>query len=187
MDEHRFDAAVRAFAREGSRRTVLRGLLAGASCGVLSALGLGRALAACGAPGADCAAGAECCGGSCEGGHCCGTPGIACASPAECCGDGCVAGRCCKMPGAVCAAGAECCHGTCDANGRCCAAVEAACSSTSDCCDPGNNVCIAGVCRPPAGPPSGKEACKHGGWRTFTAPRVFKSQGDCVRFVQTGT
>lgn len=29
-------------------------------------------------------------------------------------------------------------------------------------------------------------ACTAGGWATFTTPRVFKSQGDCIRFVQTG-
>lgn len=37
----------------------------------------------------------------------------------------------------------------------------------------------------PAGPTS-KEQCKHGGWRNFTFPRVFKNQGDCIQFVNTG-
>ena len=37
----------------------------------------------------------------------------------------------------------------------------------------------------PAGPTS-KEQCKNGGWRTFTAPRRFKNQGDCIQFVNTG-
>ena len=42
---------------------------------------------------------------------------------------------------------------------------------------------------PPTPTPSGptdKEQCKHGGWRTFTAPRVFRNQGDCIQFVNTG-
>jgi hypothetical protein len=38
----------------------------------------------------------------------------------------------------------------------------------------------------PAGPPTSKDQCKHGGWRTFTVPRVFKNQGDCIKFVNTG-
>ena len=37
----------------------------------------------------------------------------------------------------------------------------------------------------PAGPMS-KEQCKQGGWRTFTSPRPFKNQGDCIQFVNTG-
>jgi hypothetical protein len=37
----------------------------------------------------------------------------------------------------------------------------------------------------PAGPTS-KDQCKHGGWRNFTVPRVFKNQGDCIKFVNTG-
>lgn len=28
--------------------------------------------------------------------------------------------------------------------------------------------------------------CQDGGWRTFTSPRAFKNQGDCIRFVNTG-
>lgn len=37
----------------------------------------------------------------------------------------------------------------------------------------------------PAGPTS-KDQCKNGGWRNFTSPRVFKNQGDCIQFVNTG-
>jgi uncharacterized delta-60 repeat protein len=36
------------------------------------------------------------------------------------------------------------------------------------------------------GPPTSKEECKHGGWRTFNIPREFKNQGDCIQFVMTG-
>lgn len=36
------------------------------------------------------------------------------------------------------------------------------------------------------GPPVSKDECKKGGWTTFNVPRVFKNQGDCVSFVETG-
>ena len=36
------------------------------------------------------------------------------------------------------------------------------------------------------GPPTSKEQCKNGGWRTFDTPRRFKNQGDCIQFVNTG-
>jgi uncharacterized delta-60 repeat protein len=36
------------------------------------------------------------------------------------------------------------------------------------------------------GPPTNKEECKHNGWRTFTIPRAFRNQGDCIQFVNTG-
>jgi hypothetical protein len=36
------------------------------------------------------------------------------------------------------------------------------------------------------GPPTNKDQCKNGGWETFTIPRKFKNQGDCVSFVNTG-
>lgn len=44
---------------------------------------------------------------------------------------------------------------------------------------------------PPTATPSGagptsKEQCKQGGWRSFTVPRTFKNQGDCIQFVNTG-
>ena len=32
------------------------------------------------------------------------------------------------------------------------------------------------------GPPTSKNACKHGGWKTFNHP-TFKNQGQCVSFV----
>jgi hypothetical protein len=34
--------------------------------------------------------------------------------------------------------------------------------------------------------PTKKEQCKNGGWMTFTIPRKFKNQGDCIQFVNTG-
>jgi hypothetical protein len=39
---------------------------------------------------------------------------------------------------------------------------------------------------PLVGPPTNKNQCKNGGWRTFNVPRCFKSEGDCVSFVETG-
>jgi hypothetical protein len=36
------------------------------------------------------------------------------------------------------------------------------------------------------GPPTNKDQCKNDGWKTFTIPRQFKNQGDCVSFVNTG-
>jgi YVTN family beta-propeller protein len=39
---------------------------------------------------------------------------------------------------------------------------------------------------PGIGPPTNKDQCKDGGWETFTIPRKFKNQGDCVSFVNTG-
>jgi uncharacterized delta-60 repeat protein len=39
---------------------------------------------------------------------------------------------------------------------------------------------------PRVGSPTNKEECKHNGWRTFTIPRAFKNQGDCIQFVNTG-
>lgn len=38
---------------------------------------------------------------------------------------------------------------------------------------------------PPTGPAT-KDACKNGGWATFSSPRAFKNQGDCIQFVNTG-
>jgi hypothetical protein len=34
--------------------------------------------------------------------------------------------------------------------------------------------------------PTTREECKHGGWATFTVPRRFKNQGDCIKYVNTG-
>ncbi len=34
--------------------------------------------------------------------------------------------------------------------------------------------------------PTKKEQCENGGWMTFTMPRTFKNQGDCIQFVNTG-
>jgi quercetin dioxygenase-like cupin family protein len=36
------------------------------------------------------------------------------------------------------------------------------------------------------GPPASTEACMADGWQTFTVPRLFKNQGDCVSWVETG-
>jgi YVTN family beta-propeller protein len=39
---------------------------------------------------------------------------------------------------------------------------------------------------PGIGPPTAKDQCKRGGWRTFTLPRTFKNQGECVSSVTAG-
>jgi hypothetical protein len=36
---------------------------------------------------------------------------------------------------------------------------------------------------PQVGPPTSKNACKKGGWKTFTIPKKFKNQGQCVSYV----
>jgi hypothetical protein len=36
------------------------------------------------------------------------------------------------------------------------------------------------------GPPTSKDQCKNCGWASFTTPRTFKNQGDCIQFVNTG-
>jgi quercetin dioxygenase-like cupin family protein len=36
------------------------------------------------------------------------------------------------------------------------------------------------------GPPASADACMAEGWQTFTVPRVFRNQGDCVSWVATG-
>ena len=35
------------------------------------------------------------------------------------------------------------------------------------------------------GPPIAAEECTDEGWRSFTVPRLFRNQGDCVSFVQS--
>ena len=39
---------------------------------------------------------------------------------------------------------------------------------------------------PLVGPPVNADECKKGGFSNFEFPRVFKNQGDCVKFVKTG-
>lgn len=34
--------------------------------------------------------------------------------------------------------------------------------------------------------PTTRDQCKMNGWRNFSSPRVFKNQGDCIQFVNTG-
>ena len=36
------------------------------------------------------------------------------------------------------------------------------------------------------GPPTNKDQCKTGGWKTFNTPRTFNNQGDCIQYVNTG-
>jgi hypothetical protein len=46
---------------------------------------------------------------------------------------------------------------------------------------------IGDTCDPLTGPPSNKEQCKNGNWMRFNFPRVFDNQGDCLRFLVSGT
>jgi len=39
---------------------------------------------------------------------------------------------------------------------------------------------------PQIGPPTNKDQCKNDGWMSFTVPRKFKNQGDCIQYVNTG-
>lgn len=56
------------------------------------------------------------------------------------------------------------------------------------CCgiDLGFRTYSGGTVTPPTGGPTTTAACKNGGWATFTSPRAFKNQGDCIQFVNTG-
>jgi hypothetical protein len=45
---------------------------------------------------------------------------------------------------------------------------------------------IGDACDTQTGPPQNKEQCKNGGWMRFNFPRTFRSQGDCIQFVNTG-
>jgi hypothetical protein len=48
------------------------------------------------------------------------------------------------------------------------------------------NITFNGVVQvpvPQVGPPTSKNACKNGGWKTFTTPKKFKNQGQCVSYV----
>jgi hypothetical protein len=50
-----------------------------------------------------------------------------------------------------------------------------------------NPLDAASKCPPSTtGPPTNINQCKNGRWRTFTIPRTFKNQGDCIQFVNTG-
>lgn len=37
-----------------------------------------------------------------------------------------------------------------------------------------------------AGGPANKDQCKNNGWSSFSSPRAFRNQGDCIQFVNTG-
>lgn len=45
---------------------------------------------------------------------------------------------------------------------------------------------IGDACDPHNGPPRDKDDCKDGLWQRYDVPRVFKNQGDCVSFTNTG-
>lgn len=45
---------------------------------------------------------------------------------------------------------------------------------------------IIDACDTQVGPPTNKDQCKNDGWKSFTFPRTFKNQGDCIQYVNTG-
>ena len=45
---------------------------------------------------------------------------------------------------------------------------------------------IGDACDSQTGPPQNMDQCKNGGWQRFDLPRLFKNQGDCIQFVNTG-
>jgi TolB protein len=45
---------------------------------------------------------------------------------------------------------------------------------------------IGDACDLQTGPPQNADQCKNGGWMRFDVPRVFKDQGDCIQYVNTG-
>jgi hypothetical protein len=34
--------------------------------------------------------------------------------------------------------------------------------------------------------PTDKNQCKNGGWTNFVVPHLFKNQGDCIQYINTG-
>jgi hypothetical protein len=45
---------------------------------------------------------------------------------------------------------------------------------------------IGDACDSQTGPPQNSNLCKNNGWQRFNFPRVFKNQGDCIQYVNTG-
>ena len=45
---------------------------------------------------------------------------------------------------------------------------------------------VGDACDAEIGPPFAGVQCKNDGFRFFNVPRVFRNQGDCMRFVKTG-
>lgn len=45
---------------------------------------------------------------------------------------------------------------------------------------------IGDACDTQIGPPRTKDQCKDNGWMRFNFPKLFKNQGDCIQFVNTG-
>ena len=129
--------------------------------------GAGLDAASCTGAGGACAAGTECCSGTCEGDVCVGgclADGETCATGAECCSDNCASGTCappvtmCTRVGNPCMDGASCCSGNCvDSGGAACAgggscvcaprvgctAAGGTCMNNRQCC---NGFCDSGSC-----------------------------------------
>ncbi|HYS80014.1 MAG TPA: hypothetical protein VEM76_04860, partial [Anaeromyxobacteraceae bacterium] len=112
----------------------------------------------CKLTGGSCAAGTDCCSGTCTSGKCadwtggsgsstsCQAPGGTCTGDADCC-----AGSACGIPdGAT--------HGTCQAAAAVCAATSQSCSTGVPCCS-ATDTCTNGACTPRAGCGSAYQAC----------------------------
>jgi hypothetical protein len=110
----------------------------------------------CGALGAACSSGDECCAGFCDRGACVAVPGDdgkACRSPGECSSGRCNSGVCGNLtfsllPGDLCVTGASCKSYSCDKSycgPRMCAAQGEKCMTDADCC---GRSCANGTCAP---------------------------------------
>jgi hypothetical protein len=144
--------------REDIRRLVEMSV--GATIALLVKASQGR----CDDLGGGCAAGSECCTGSCEAGVCCRARGEQCGDSAECCaGQACNGdGVCCeRASGATCGSDAECCTGRCNGGSCCKSGLGGKCEANADCCQ--------GSCEGPAtsGPSPGAGVCctNHAGSR----------------------
>jgi hypothetical protein len=42
------------------------------------------------------------------------------------------------------------------------------------------------ACDTQIGPPVDKDQCRNNGWQLFNVPRLFRNQGECIQFVNTG-
>jgi hypothetical protein len=96
----------------------------------------------------------------------------------------------------VCQDDGDCCEGaTCvpDAGVSVCALPACVgdgetCGGYVECCSGLFCAAATNTCVPESGPdvPTTTEHCKDGGWRNYTNPS-FKNQGDCIKFVKSGS
>jgi hypothetical protein len=45
---------------------------------------------------------------------------------------------------------------------------------------------IGNVCDAENGPPTSAASCQNGGWMLFNFPRVFRNQGECIKYFNNG-